>query len=260
MLEQQLVGIRGRLSAWLVSALSSCVGASLLIGAMSAEATATNWERIGQLLRGSNEQMRWRSFAVSGVDVRGGEVDGLISAPYDECLALLRDYDQYRRFLPFFTGSRTVSRSEEGAEIVLRARIMRGIVNLRSRVQVREEALDRGRRFTLRQRQGNLSRLDVSWTLIPLNEEETVIRMRLLLDPDLMLVPDSRLSKYNLVNGRRTIRSIRERLRALARRRPQPAEPSSETTNTASPQGETPPAETPSTETPTAETSTAETD
>ena len=233
MLEQKSESIRDRINSQLTAVFSLSLGICLLIGAMSTRATATNWDRIGELLRESKEQMRWRSFAVSGVDVRGGEVDGLIRAPYAECLALLRDYDQYRGFLPFFTGSRTNSRSENGAMITLRARIMGGLVNLRSKVQAREEALERGRRFTLRQTQGNLSRLDVSWTLIPLNERETVIRMRLLLDPDLMLVPDSKLSKYNLVNGRRTIRSIRERLRALARRRPAREERATGDTNVA---------------------------
>ena len=190
--------------------------ALVFTGFLCAESRAVNWERVGELLSTSKEQLRWRSYRRSGTDIKGGEVDGLVHAPYESCLTLLRDYSQYRGFLPFFTGSRELSREGGRAKIALKAKIMKGLVNLRSTVSAEESAYENGRRFDLKQLSGNLGHFEVSWILIPLSDNQTVVRMRLLLDPDLMLVPDSTISNYNLVNGRRTIRAIRERLKNAA--------------------------------------------
>ena len=164
-------------------------------------------------LEASNEKMIWRAIDDPRSKVNWGEVEALIEAPPEQIVKTLRNYGGYRNFLPFFTGSKVLKREGEAAIVKLKAKILHGSVTLRAKVKAKEEARpDHAYRFSLRLISGNVRRLDANWTVTPVNRTRAIVTFALLVDPDLWMVPNARLSNYNLVNVRRTIRSLRKRL------------------------------------------------
>ena len=75
-----------------------------------------------------------------------------------------------------------------------------------------EDKQGKTHRFTLRLMSGNVKRLDANWNVTPIDEKRTLVTFGLIVDPDLWMVPNSKLSNYNLVNVRRTVRSLRKHL------------------------------------------------
>ena len=156
--------------------------------------------------------MVWESENVRGTDVDAGIVDSLMPFPAEDVIALLRNYDGYRTFLAFFNTTRVMERDEEKALLRLKATIGGGSVKLKATAYMREKKQGDTTHFELRYRKGNVKRMDGDWFVTPIDDKSCLVKMRLLVDPDLWLVSDSQLSEYNLVNSRRTIRSIKKKL------------------------------------------------
>lgn len=169
-------------------------------------------ERI-PLMQKDREDFISTAFKVKGSDVRGGQVEALIGAPADAVLAVLRDYPNYKGFLPFFSRSEVVGREGDARRMKLRARIMKGAVTINAEVLATETGVEHGgRQFALKKKRGNVKRLDATFTVYAVDAGRSVLVVRMMLDPDIWYVRDSTLSDYNRVNARRIIRAIKKRL------------------------------------------------
>ena len=93
----------------------------------------------------------------------------------------------------------------------VRAKIAGGSVVLKGQLVAELTPRSKGKQsLKIRLEKGNLKRLAAHWTAWPIRGgEATVLRLRLLVDPDIWWVRDATLTDYNLVNARRAIRGIR---------------------------------------------------
>ena len=159
------------------------------------------------------EKMIWRAIDDPKSKVNWGEADAIIEQPADKIIEVLRAYGGYRYFLPFFTGSAVEKELGSTAVVRLKAKILNGTVTLKARVMAtEEEKKGKTHHFSLRLIKGNVKRLDANWSVTPINEKRSLVTFSLIVDPDLWMVPNSKLSNYNLVNVRRTIRSLRKHI------------------------------------------------
>ncbi len=166
-----------------------------------------------QKIESSGGFMVWESQKDRKSDVHWGIVDAVLEVPAERAIELLRDYDNYKTFLKFFTTTKVQTENEDHSILRLKASIAGGTVKLKATAFMREKKLDNGdTHFELRYRKGNVKRLDGDWFVTPVGANRCLVQMRLLVDPDIWMVSDKQLSEYNLVNSRRTLRSIRKLL------------------------------------------------
>ena len=192
----------------LISLLASCL---VLFGAAVAFANPGTPDSRLKAIEASGGFMVWKAKSDRKSDVDWGIVDAVLEVPAEKAITLLRDYENYRTFLKFFTTTKVQSRTDDHAILRLRAKIAGGTVQLKATAFMREKALKNGdTHFELRYRKGNVNRLDGDWFVTPVGPNRCLIQMRLLVDPDMWMVSDDQLSEYNLVNSRRTLRAIRE--------------------------------------------------
>ena len=155
--------------------------------------------------------MVWEAKDDRRSDVDWGIVDAVLEVPAEKAIELLRNYNDYRKFLKFFTTTKVQSQEADYSILRLKAKIAGGTVKLKATAFMREKKMANGdTHFELRYRKGNVKRLDGDWIVTPLDDKRCLIQMKLLVDPDMWMVSNSQLSEYNLVNSRRTMRSIRE--------------------------------------------------
>ena len=169
------------------------------------------------------------SAVVSGSDIKGGVVYAVIDGSHEHLVHILRDYSRYRELIPFISTSTLIQKYPEGgAQLRLKARILKGAIKLRATVDAREVSeTDQRTTFRLRKRKGNLKRLDATFTVEALNPNRSIVRIELMLDPDVWYVSDGTLSDYNQVNARRIARALKKAVRD----RPAPAPPQTTTSN-----------------------------
>lgn len=194
-----------------------------VIGFTAGVANAADPRARAPLVEKSKERFVSRSIDHPKSDIDTGQVEGIIDAPVGHVIQLMRDYDSYRHFLPFFTGSKVLERTPRGAMVRMKAKILKGAVTIDAVVRARETSIEYGgTRFALQKVKGNIERLDAVWNLYPIQGDRTLVVFRLMLDPDIWFVRDSTLTNYNQVNARRTIRSIRKRAKKIPYRQPDP--------------------------------------
>ncbi len=147
--------------------------------------------------------------------ITAGQAEALIDAPAADVVEVLRQYSEYRNFLPFFTDSQFVKKHEDFNELRLKAKILHGTVSIDAFVSVKERTLeDQVTEFDMRLIRGNIERLDSRWTVYPVSDNRSMVVFYLMVDPDLWFAKNTTLSEYNWVNCGRTVRALRERVLA----------------------------------------------
>lgn len=151
------------------------------------------------------------SAIVSGSDIKAGVVYALFESSHAHLVTILRDYSRYRELIPFISNSKVIKRHSDGAELGLKARILKGAIKLKSTVDARESRdSDMRTTFKLRKKKGNLKRLDATFTVEQLSPNRSIVRIELMLDPDVWYVRDGTLTEYNQVNARRIARALKK--------------------------------------------------
>ena len=152
------------------------------------------------------------SAVVSGTDVRAGVVYAIYDTSSDHLSAILRDYNRYGELIHFLSKSKIIeSESATVKQVRMRAKILKGAIKLKARVKATETRLDaRTVSFDLKKQKGNLKALDARFTVRTLSDTRSLVRIELLVDPDVWYVRDSRLSEYNQVNARRIARALKK--------------------------------------------------
>ena len=146
----------------------------------------------------------------SDSDVDWGRAVGVVNAPFERVVSSVRNYVNYRHFLPFFTESRVVSSRGSRALVYMEARVMHGAVTLwaNMRMGVRPPQGDT-QVIEGRMADGNMAAFRARWEVSPLDEgRRALVVFKVLIDPDLP-VPDSVCSNENASTARRSIRALR---------------------------------------------------
>ena len=169
-------------------------------------------ERIGVVDETREDYVRYR-LPVAGSKVTAGQAEALIDASSDEVLRVLRGYDGYKEFLPFFTYSKSGALVEGATELRLKAKIIGGTVELDVRVKARETPLaDGGTAIDLEFVRGNVERFDARFRVYPIGPNRTFLVFYLMIDPDLWFARNKTLSEYNWVNCGRAVRALRDQV------------------------------------------------
>jgi ribosome-associated toxin RatA of RatAB toxin-antitoxin module len=155
-----------------------------------------------------------RKFKRDGTKVKGGLAVGVVDAPMEQVLKVVRDYEQYKKLMKFFTKSLILGEGGNRTRVHVKISIAKGAVKLWANVSFVESDKDAVRVVEAELEEGNMKRMDARWELIPIDEGHTLVMMRLLVDPDLQLASDSKATEMNQVNARRAIRSVRERVKS----------------------------------------------
>lgn len=165
------------------------------------------------VLRNSGENFISTSYKVKGSDILAAKVEALMNAPASDIINLLRDFENYRNTIPFFNNSKILSKIDNVFLLKLGATILNGALTINAVVSVKESSIGfGGTKFKLKLKKGDLDKMDAVWYVYPLDEKNSVLVFKLMVDPGVWFVRDVTLSKYNQVNARRIIRSIRRQL------------------------------------------------
>jgi len=154
------------------------------------------------------------SAVVSGSDVKAGVVYAVIDASHDHLVSILREYNRYHELIPFLSHSTLIKRhSARTAQLRLKAKILKGALKLNAIVDVSEtNESPLKTTFNIRKTNGNLKRLDTKFTVQQLSPARSILRIELMLDPDVWYVRDRTLTDYNQVNARRIARALNKRI------------------------------------------------
>lgn len=166
----------------------------------------------GALAAQLDGKLATRKFSRDGTKVRGGLAVGVVDAPIDQVLKVIRDYENYKELMKFFTKSLILGEGGGRTRVHVKISIAKGAVKLWANVSFVESDKDAVHVVEATLEEGNMKRMDARWELVPVDDTHTLVMMRLLVDPDLQLATDSKATEMNQVNARRAIRSVRERV------------------------------------------------
>ena len=181
------------------------------------------------------------SAVVSGTDVKAGVVYGLYDVPHTQLEVILRDYNRYGELIHFISKSTIIeSESQTVKQLRMRAKILKGAIKLKARLKATETRPDnRTVVFELKKQKGNLEALDARFTVRKLSANRSLVRIELLVDPDVWYVRDRKLSQYNQVNARRIARALKKKAGSVSAIPPLvPAKPAKVMRATAEPEAE----------------------
>ncbi len=152
------------------------------------------------------------SLTREGVKVRGGKAEVLLDAPLKKVMAVVEDYDNYKKFLPFFHVSRTLAKRGANAITYMEAKILNGAHTIWVEVTFRErKSKGSSKVIEGKMNRGNVNLLSLRWEAAAVDGDKTLLSFEFLVDPDLP-IPSSVISDQNAVSARRTVRALRKRL------------------------------------------------
>ena len=181
-----------------------------LFGGLPVVSAQTGGESMAQRL---GTRVEFGRLAAEGSDIDWGRAIAVVDAPYERVASAVREYADYRHFMPFFTASRVVSSRGSSSIVYMEASVLHGTTTLwaNMRMRVRDQSAER----TIvegRMADGNMADFRARWEVVPIdNGARSLLRLQVLIDPDLPL-PDSVCSNENASTARRTIRALQRRL------------------------------------------------
>jgi len=148
-----------------------------------------------------------------GTKVSGGLSIGVVDAPLDKVLKVVKDYERYKKLLKFFTRSMILDKDGRKTKVHVKISIAKGTVKLWANIVFQETSRDDVRIVEAGLVKGNMKRMDARWELAPIDEGHTLVLMRLLVDPDMALASNDKATEMNQVNARRAIRAVRKQVK-----------------------------------------------
>lgn len=145
--------------------------------------------------------------------VRGGLSMGVVDAPIDKVMMVVKDYERYKKLLRFFTRSMVLGKDGGKTKVHVKISIAKGTVKLWANVDFQESSRGDIRIVEAGLVKGNMKRMDARWELAPVDENHTLVQLRLLVDPDMALASNAKATEMNQVNARRAIRSVRKQVK-----------------------------------------------
>jgi len=162
---------------------------------------------------GLGTEMVSKSVNTRGSKIKTGVVAALVKDSKNSVYEILTDYSKYHEFLPFITESTTLSSGLDVSRVKIKAKILRGTVSVKALVAAKKCEHQIANSVDVSLISGNVKRLDISFTVVSRTPELSVLVVSFMVDPDLWFVTNNKLSQYNQINARRTLRSFRKYLK-----------------------------------------------
>lgn len=170
----------------------------------------TNLDQLADSL--PEQKLITRKFSHRKTKITGGLTIGLVKAPMDKVLPIARDFSNYHKMLPFFLESTVLGSGGNRTLLHVKIEIVKGLVKLWGNLEFHETTGERGVKVIEgKMQKGNMKVFETRFEMVPVHDQQTLILVRLIVDPKLSIAKDSRVSEYNQVNARRFFRAIRDR-------------------------------------------------
>lgn len=145
--------------------------------------------------------------------VEWGRAEGVVDAPVDQVLQIVRDYGQYATFLPNFQASRVLSQRGDSALVYLEAKIIKKMVTIWAEMKLRAQMAGATHVVEGKMMKGNVSIMAARWEVTPVDAARTKVVFQLIMDPGIPM-PSSIVTYFGAKATKQTIQALRERVGA----------------------------------------------
>lgn len=153
-----------------------------------------------------------RKYSHEKTKITGGLTIGLVKAPIDKVIPVVRDFGNFKEMLPFFLESTILGSGGNRTLLHVKIEIVKGMVQLWGNIEFLETTAEGDVRVIAgKMLKGNMKIFETRFELVPVHEQHTLVLVRLLVDPNIKIAKSSKVNEYNQVNARRFFRAVRDR-------------------------------------------------
>ena len=188
------------------TALIGIIATALIAGSSSSPAAAT--DEINE-----NAGVFTAQIPEEGSSIAWGQAVLVVDKPIEEVLPIIRDYANYKQFMPNFTKSKVLAQRGNRAMVYMEVSVAKGALTLWGQLNLAERPQDgESRVVEAHLMEGNIDAFSASWTLTPVDGgARTEVDFKIYVDPDIPL-PSSIFSRENERAAGRTVRALRTRV------------------------------------------------
>jgi len=188
------------------TALIGIIATALIAGSSSSPAAAA--DEINE-----NAGIFTAQIPEEGSSIAWGQAVLVVDKPIEEVLPIIRDYANYKQFMPNFTKSKVLAQRGDRAMVYMEVSVAKGALTLWGQLNLAERPQDgESRVVEAHLMEGNIDAFSASWTLTPVDGgARTEVDFKIYVDPDIPL-PSSIFSRENERAAGRTVRALRTRV------------------------------------------------
>ena len=188
------------------TALIGIIATALIAGSSSSPAAAA--DEINE-----NAGVFTAQIPEEGSSIAWGQAVLVVDKPIEEVLPIIRDYANYKQFMPNFTKSKVLAQRGNRAMVYMEVSVAKGALTLWGQLSLAERPQDgESRVVEAHLMEGNIDAFSASWTLTPVDGgARTEVDFKIYVDPDIPL-PSSIFSRENERAAGRTVRALRTRV------------------------------------------------
>ena len=188
------------------TALMGIIATALIAGSSSSPAAAA--DEINE-----NAGVFTAQIPEEGSSIAWGQAVLVVDKPIEEVLPIIRDYANYKQFMPNFTKSKVLAQRGNRAMVYMEVSVAKGALTLWGQLNLAERPQDgESRVVEAHLMEGNIDAFSASWTLTPVDGgARTEVDFKIYVDPDIPL-PSSIFSRENERAAGRTVRALRARV------------------------------------------------
>jgi ribosome-associated toxin RatA of RatAB toxin-antitoxin module len=188
------------------TALIGIIATALIAGSSSSPAAAA--DEINE-----NAGVFTAQIPEEGSSIAWGQAVLVVDKPIEEVLPIIRDYANYKQFMPNFTKSKVLAQRGNRAMVYMEVSVAKGALTLWGQLNLAERPQDgESRVVEAHLMEGNIDAFSASWTLTPVDGgARTEVDFKIYVDPDIPL-PSSIFSRENERAAGRTVRALRARV------------------------------------------------
>jgi len=188
------------------TALIGIIATALIAGSSSSPAAAA--DEINE-----NAGVFTAQIPEEGSSIAWGQAVLVVDKPIEEVLPIIRDYANYKQFMPNFTKSKVLAQRGDRAMVYMEVSVAKGALTLWGQLNLAERPQDgESRVVEAHLMEGNIDAFSASWTLTPVDGgARTEVDFKIYVDPDIPL-PSSIFSRENERAAGRTVRALRTRV------------------------------------------------
>ena len=188
------------------TALMGIIATALIAGSSSSPAAAA--DEINE-----NAGVFTAQIPEEGSSIAWGQAVLVVDKPIEEVLPIIRDYANYKQFMPNFTKSKVLAQRGSRAMVYMEVSVAKGALTLWGQLNLAERPQDgESRVVEAHLMEGNIDAFSASWTLTPVDGgARTEVDFKIYVDPDIPL-PSSIFSRENERAAGGTVRALRARV------------------------------------------------
>tara|TARA_B100000989_G_scaffold156021_1_gene116398 strand:- start:4677 stop:5267 length:591 start_codon:yes stop_codon:yes gene_type:complete len=167
-------------------------------------------------IENTSEKMISSSYQTPDTEIKTGKVTAIINFNHKLIVSQLLKYDNYEKFLPFITKSKIRSTNNDVSSVSISAKVMKGLVNIDALVIAKhQQNSNLSDSIAINLKSGDLKKMNILFTVEKVSPEKSILTTHFMIEPNIWLVSNKTFSRYNQVNARRTVRSLRSFLREV---------------------------------------------